>query len=50
MITNLNFPIFLDPDDESVIDSGYREWIELREEELQLRDAALVANFWLEKS
>jgi hypothetical protein len=44
----LNYPIF-ESESLSTIDSAHKEFIEQREEELQLRDAAFVEAFWRQR-
>jgi hypothetical protein len=43
-LVNSNQPVY-DTDEESVIDSGYRQWIELREMEFQKREEKAIERF-----
>jgi len=43
-LLNSNHPVY-DTDEESVLDSGYRQWIELRELENLERDRKAVMRF-----
>ena len=43
-LLNSNQPVY-DTDEESVIDSGYRQWIELREMEFQKREEKAIERF-----